>query len=243
MFKSIVWSGPLEIPGDLCVLTQYSSRSGSLSAYTCPPASGRPRGERARLRIDRPSSPEMESTLSLLERARSGDQQALDRLLQRNFIPLRRWASTRLPRWARTLLDTDDLVQDALLSTLARIHLFEPRGVGALQAYLRRAVLNRIQDEVRRTHSRTSPVSIDGTEVDPGASPFEEAVGSEMAVLYEAALVRLRPEDREAIVARVELGFPWQEVAEALGKPSVEAAQMAVSRALVKLAREMGHGR
>ena len=53
---------------------------------------------------------------------------------------------------------------------------------------------------------------------------------------------RLRPEDREAIIARIEMGLEYSEVAEALGKPSIPAAHMAVSRALVKLAKEMASG-
>ena len=51
------------------------------------------------------------------------------------------------------------------------------------------------------------------------------------------------PEEREAIIARIELGLSHAEVAEALGKPSAAAAHMAVSRALIRLAREMAHDR
>jgi RNA polymerase sigma-70 factor (ECF subfamily) len=49
----------------------------------------------------------------------------------------------------------------------------------------------------------------------------------------------LKPEDRDAIVLRVELGLSHAEIAEAMGKPSVAAAHMAVSRALVRLAQQM----
>jgi RNA polymerase sigma-70 factor (ECF subfamily) len=191
----------------------------------------------------RPIPSEGESTLDLLQAARHGDGRALDRLLRRYLGPLHRWARGRLPGWARSLLDTDDLVQEVLLQTLGRLDSFEPRGEGALQAYLRQAVLNRVQDEVRR--ARRSPVatSIPDGAADPAPSPLEEAVGREVVQRYEAALQRLRPQDREAIVARVELGLGYDRVAEALGKPSIEAAQMAVSRALVRLAREMGHER
>ena len=59
----------------------------------------------------------------------------------------------------------------------------------------------------------------------------------------KSALERLRPEEREAVIARVELGLSHAEVAEALGKPSAAAAHMAVSRALVRLAEEMAHDR
>ena len=37
----------------------------------------------------------------------------------------------------------------------------------------------------------------------------------------------------------MEMGLSYQEIAEALGKPTPEAARMAVSRALMRLAREM----
>ena len=91
-----------------------------------------------------------ESTYYLLDRARAGDREALERLFQRHVRPLQRWARGRLPGWARGLADTDDLVQDTLIQTFKRIEDFQPRRVGALQAYLRQAVLNRIRDELRR---------------------------------------------------------------------------------------------
>ena len=72
-------------------------------------------------------------------------------------------------------------------------------------------------------------------------SPLEQAIGAELLESYEAALQRLKPDDREAIIARVEMGLSWSELAETLGKNSAASAQMAVSRALVRLAREMSH--
>jgi RNA polymerase sigma-70 factor (ECF subfamily) len=50
---------------------------------------------------------------------------------------------------------------------------------------------------------------------------------------------RLRDSDRQAIIARVELGLPYAQVAAALGKPNIAATHVAVSRALVRLAKEM----
>jgi RNA polymerase sigma-70 factor (ECF subfamily) len=43
----------------------------------------------------------------------------------------------------------------------------------------------------------------------------------------------------DASIPRVEFGLSYAEVAETLGKPSADAARMAVVRALVKLAKEM----
>src|SRR6478736_1451369 len=78
-----------------------------------------------------------ESSFELLEGARAGDPAALDRLLSRYLSPLQRWASGRLPRWARDLSDTGDLVQETLIRTLRNIGSFRPEREGALQAYLR----------------------------------------------------------------------------------------------------------
>jgi RNA polymerase sigma-70 factor (ECF subfamily) len=155
---------------------------------------------------------------------------------------LQRWAHGRLPSRARGSLDTHDLVQETLTHVIQRIHAFEPRHEGALQAYLRQAVMNRIRDEIRRAERRpTAP--LESGERAPDPSPLEEAIGRQALERYEAALQRIKPEDREAIIARIELGYGYPEVAEALGKPSVAAAYMAVSRALVSLAKEMQHER
>jgi len=189
------------------------------------------------------SSPErLDSTFALLERARGGDAEALDRLFARHVKPLQRWISGRLPRWARDMADTDDLVQDTLLQTFKRIESFEPRRVGALQAYLRQAVLNRVRDELRRKGRRPESTDIEGLELAGEESPLEEAIGREAVENYERALQRLKPEEREAIIAKVELGYSYEELAEALGKPSKDAARKAAERALVRLAEEMKGG-
>ena len=186
-------------------------------------------------------SPDLSSTADLLLRARRGDDDALNELFRRNHGPLRRWARGRLPRWTRDLRDTEDLVQETMAQTLRHIDSFEHRHEGALQAYMRQALINRVRDEVRRVN-RYPPV--DGLEdadqrAVQGASPLEEAIGTEALERYEAALGRLRPDEREVIQARVEMQQSYQEIAALHGKSSADAARMAVSRALVHLAREM----
>jgi RNA polymerase sigma factor (sigma-70 family) len=143
-----------------------------------------------------------ESTFHLLDRARAGDQEALERLFERHVKPLQRWARGRLPRWARDLADTDDLVQDTLVQTFKRIEVFEPRRVGALQAYLRQAVLNRIRDELRSKRRQPDVTDLNGLELDRAESPLEQAIGREAVEAYEQALERLKPEEREAIIGR-----------------------------------------
>jgi RNA polymerase sigma factor (sigma-70 family) len=181
-----------------------------------------------------------ESTFHLLERVRAGDEAALDALFARYLVPLRRWASGRLPRWARDVSDTQDLVQETLINTFKRIEAFDSRGEGALQAYLRQALMNRIRDELRRFDRRgQAGGALDSQMAAAGPSPLEQAIGRQATDRYERALERLNPGDREAIIARVELGCTYDELAEALGKPSAEAARKTATRALIRLAAEM----
>jgi RNA polymerase sigma-70 factor (ECF subfamily) len=195
---------------------------------------GFPEGERGDAP---PGTPD--STFTLLDRARNGDQQALEQLFHRHLGPLQRWARGRLPNWARDVSDTDDLVQDTLLRTFQHLDGFDPRGVGALQAYLRQAIVNRVRDEFRRKGRQPHLASLDGLELTADASPYEEVVGREALEHYETALRRLRPEEREAVVARVEMGYSYEELAQVLGKPTADAARKAAQRALVRLAEEM----
>jgi RNA polymerase sigma factor (sigma-70 family) len=192
----------------------------------------------ARLQSEASRSADSESTFHLIERARAGDQEALERLFARHLRPLQRWARGRLPKWARDLADTDDLVQDTW-SRRSRGSNSSSRAVGALQAYLRQAVLNRIRNELRRKGRQPHATDLEGIEVDSAESPLEQAIGREAVERYERALQRLTTEEREAIIARVEMGYTNEELAEALGKPTPDAARKAAHRALVRLAEEM----
>jgi RNA polymerase sigma factor (sigma-70 family) len=183
-----------------------------------------------------------EPSLELVRRAQRGDEAALEQLLGRYLPRMRRWARGRLPSWARVNVDTDDMVQDALIRTCERIGEFEPRGEGALQAYLRQALRNRITDEVRKSRHRPIEGEILDVQADAGPSPLEEAIGQEAVESYERALASLTDAEREGIIARVEMGMSYSEIAAALDKPSTDAARMSVSRALLRLAEEMGRG-
>ena len=182
---------------------------------------------------------DVDATADLVARAQAGDEEALNRLFERHIPILKRWASGRLPRWARQVADTSDLVQETVIATLRNLPTFEVRGDGALHAFLRHALINRVRNEMRRALTRPSSTEIDSALPHDGASPLEAAIASQTLDRYETALARLTEDEREAVVTRVEFGLSYAEVAEALGKPSPDAARMAVVRALMKLAKEM----
>ena len=184
-----------------------------------------------------------ESSFALVNRAHAGDAAARDELCARYLPRLQRWAHGRLPASARGALDTVDLVQDTFMQVLQRLGEFQPRHEGAFQSYLRTTLMRRIVDEIRRVQRRgpAEPLDIEAPGHEP--SPLQEAIGTETLERYEAALSRLAASDREAIIMRIEMGCGYAEIMSALEKPSLAATQMTVSRALVRLAKEMSHER
>ena len=178
-------------------------------------------------------------TLGLLNRVRAGDDTAREQLLARYIPELTRWTTGRLPGWARHAIDTDDLVQETLIQAFQKLQTFEYRGEGALFAYLRQAMLNRLRSQLRWANRRPRNVEVEDQADDDTASPLEQAIGAQSAEQYEAALERLKPAEREAVIARLEFGLTYPELAQALGKPTADAARMAVARAMVRLTEEL----
>ena len=94
---------------------------------------------------------------------------------------------------------------------------------------------NAVRDEIRRVARRPGlqPLSEELVSRDP--SPLERAGAGQRLARYERALRCLSADEREAVIARLEFGFTHQELAEALGKPSADAARKAARGALDKL--------
>ena len=181
-----------------------------------------------------------EPTIELVMRAKNGDHVATEALLERCLPPLKRWAHGQLPAAARGSLDTNDLVQDAALNLLKRIDVFEPRHVGAMQGYLRASVINRIRDEVRKIGRHAPPVELPDDHPSDHTSPLEAAIQAETYDRYRQALAQLTPKDRELVVARVEVQWSVAEIAQRFGMRTVDAARMAVSRAVKRLTTQLG---
>ena len=215
--------------------------SASLVELIFPPMSA---GEPDRSAPPSPSeapSQGPESTLTLVQRAKQGDDAALNDLCARYLPRLERWARGRLPAWARSATDTQDLAQLTITQVARHVARFEPRHEGAFQAYVRQALLNQIRSQIRAAARKAPPEELGSDYVSREPSPLEQAIGQDLLERYDAAVERLKDSDREAIVARVEMGLNWSETAQVLDKNSPGAAQMAVSRALVRLAKEMSH--
>jgi RNA polymerase sigma factor (sigma-70 family) len=109
-----------------------------------------------------------------------------------------------------------------------------------MQAYLRQSVINRIRDEVRKIGRQAPPDALPPDLASETISPLESAVQAEAYERYRAALSELAPRDREMVVARIEAQWSFAEIAQRFGAPSPDAARMAVSRALKRLAERLG---
>lgn len=185
------------------------------------------------------AEPSSESSVDLLMKAQSGDAEALNGLLTRYLPRLTRWASGRLPSGLRSMLDTGDLVQDAIINALRNLDTLEIRTEATLLTYLRRAVKNRIIDLYRRSSRRPIREELPEDAAEHAPSPLDLAIGAETVEWYERALANLTDEEQELVFLSVELGMGPKEIAGQVGSPTPDAARMAVKRAIEQLAGEM----
>ena len=189
-----------------------------------------------------PSAPPLDEcdTLVLIRRAQQGDASALDALLRRSLPPLTRWARGRFRGWAVGGIDVDDLVQDAVLSTLRRLSVFEPTHEAAFLAFLRTAVQNRARDVWRQARRRPiEPIPLPDVP-DHTPSPLAQAVAREERSHVRRALRLLPSPQRQVVTRRIDQEQSFAEIAAATGRTNADAARMAHQRAVSRLRLVVG---
>ena len=141
---------------------------------------------------------------------RSGDPDAMSRILSRLWDPLLVYARRLLPDQS----DPQDLVQEAFVRIwVRRAHL---RDDGSLKALLYTTVRNACLDEVR-TNRRRQRLQAVGEPPAPPRTPYEDVQGAELQRLAAAAVSNL-PEKRQEVFRMVrEDGLTYRETAEILG--------------------------
>lgn len=178
-------------------------------------------------------------TAKLIRRARDGHPSALSRLAARYLEPLRRFAHGRLPAKARGTLDTDDLVQVSMVRGLAKVDALEDVKEGQFFAYLRMILINQIRDQIRRFARRPQSEALSDTIASKQPDPLAGLLQREALAGFQRALGKLPKKSRDAVMLRIGDGRSYQEVAEAVGCPSANAARMLVNRALAQVAAHM----
>jgi len=180
-------------------------------------------------------------TIDLIVQVRSGNPGAWSQLVNKEVPPLKRYAKGRLPTWARSAGDTHDIVQNVLLRTLPRLGTWQNQGRGALRAFLRKAVVNQIVDEIRKARKRMGSSLLLETLSDPAPSPLARVIQDESVRTLREALAQLSKADRRLLAARFGSGYRYNEIARRLKRPSANAARIAVERAVERLSKIM-HG-
>jgi RNA polymerase sigma factor (sigma-70 family) len=120
-----------------------------------------------------------------------------------------------------------------------RLDAVDVKRKGALGAYLRQSIQNRIRDEFRSFSRRAQHDPIDTEVTAADASPLELALDAETRAQYLQALRRLRALDQELIVGRLELDYSYEQLAAATGRRNPDAVRIALRRALLRLAERM----
>jgi RNA polymerase sigma-70 factor (ECF subfamily) len=184
---------------------------------------------------------------ALLDRAHSGDEAALDTLIERHLPALRTYVRLNVPPDVRARESCSDLVQSVCREILHARDGFEYRGPEAFRAWLFHWALHKIKDRVKFVRAeKRAPAREAGAGSGPDlaalyatvGTPSAAAIARENAAVVEQAFDRLDSEDREVIALCKIAGLPREEVARVLGK-SPGAVRTHLSRALVRLGAQL----
>jgi RNA polymerase sigma-70 factor (ECF subfamily) len=185
---------------------------------------------------------------ALVRRARGGDREAFDALIRRSQPHLARLVRARMGGELRAIEDSDDLVQTTLAAAVRDLPAFTPDGAGSFLRWLGSVVENKIRHHLRhlrqqcRDPARGQAASTGALAqlAGSGTSPSADAAERETETRYRAALEQLEPIDREVVLLHVELGWTYQDIADALEQKSSEAVRKRVTRAVARLGLLMG---
>ncbi|MEZ6121596.1 MAG: sigma-70 family RNA polymerase sigma factor [Planctomycetaceae bacterium] len=161
----------------------------------------------------------------LIERARAGDQPAINSLLRWSREYLRKEARQTLAPAIRARVDESDVVQTACMDVFQQLVRFHGTSVAEFKAWLKKILERDIQDAVDR-HRRAGKRTVDRET--PGSEPIRQAVGNESSPSRKAirneesrimqSVLEQLPEDvREAMQLRITKQLTIVQVAERLG--------------------------
>jgi RNA polymerase sigma-70 factor (ECF subfamily) len=159
--------------------------------------------------------------LRLAEALRQGSEAAYEELLHRFQQPVYALAFRLLNEPS----DASDVVQEVFLKVFRNVGSF--RGQSSLKTWMYRITVNEAHNARRWffRHRREldldtgSPESKDWKESIPdnGRSPYDETLDGERHAMIEAALDRINPAFRDAVVLRDIMDLSYEEIAEVLG--------------------------
>lgn len=191
-------------------------------------------------------------TQELLERARQGDQVAVEQLLGQFRESLRRMIALRLDPALTARLDASDVVQDVLVEASRRLddylrgsampfhlwlrHIAKDHVIDAHRKHRKaqRRSIDREQALVPRGLAENSSIDMMGQILDQEMTPATAAIRQELEQRLAQAIGMLEEDDREIILMRLYEQLSNQEIATVYGL-SEPAAAMRYLRAVRRL--------
>ena len=157
----------------------------------------------------------------LIEGLRLGEEAAYEYLTNEYQLPVYNLVS----RLVNEPADAADVVQEVFIKVFRKIEAF--RGDSSLKTWIYRIAVNEAYNYKRWfSRHRKQEVGLEGEEEgslnysqklsDPGRSPFDSVSDDERHALVEAALSRLNPTFRTAVVLRDIEEMSYEEIAEIL---------------------------
>jgi RNA polymerase sigma-70 factor (ECF subfamily) len=196
--------------------------------------------------------PGSDQTEELLASAKTGDKDAINRLLEKHRVAVRRLVELRLDRKVQRRVDVSDVVQDVMIEASGRLDKYLDDPVMAFHLWLRQIAWDRIIDTYRRhrvsakrnmdrEQPMTAAVGPDQSTLDfavqlrdPAITPAAAATQKEIASRVESGIEMLGDQDREIIIMRHYEHLSNQEIAQVLGL-NAPAASMRYLRAVRRL--------
>ena len=183
-------------------------------------------------------------TLVLLKRWHAGETKALEELLRRHLAWIRTKVHARLGPMLRTQVETDDVVQEAMIQALRYGPRFLLSDEDQFRKLLARIVENVIRmwarhqlRERRDPRRERAPGSETVLVLDSSSHrPSRVAMRNEAEAWLQLGLQLLDPEEREVIVLRQWQGLSFGDTGQKLGIAE-DAARMRFQRALARLAQ------
>lgn len=191
---------------------------------------------------------------STLQRARSGQPDAIGSLLERYRTYLSLLVRVQIGRRLQGKVDADDVLQEVFLEAHRDFGRFRGTTEGELLGWLRQILACTLANQVRRyfgTKQRDprlerelaedldrSSRALDGGLVAPGQSPSEQVAQRERALILADALEGLPADYREVLLLRHVEDLTFPEVARRMGR-SEDSVKHLWARALARLRRTM----
>lgn len=181
-----------------------------------------------------------ESSAALLERARQGDERALEDLLVRHQAQVYRYGLSM----CRDPEDAKDVLQDTLLAMARGVREF--RGESSISTWLYTVarsfcIKKRRKSKFAPDHERSleGGAAEEGMQIaDDGRGPEEALAGKQVEEALESAIQSLEPMYREVLVLRDVEGLKATEVAEVLGI-TVQAVKSRLHRARLSVREQL----